>query len=71
MPVLRFPHDARELTEGLSQVLTEARHAIVKREVDHTVPETIAVVITIIISMSLVGYWGIVRGGSCAWGRGK
>ncbi|KAK0641834.1 hypothetical protein B0T16DRAFT_420597 [Cercophora newfieldiana] len=62
MPVLRFP-DAEDFTQGLA----EARHAIVRRAVDHTVLETIAVLATIFVSMGFVMYWGIVKQGSCRW----
>lgn len=47
MPVLpthaRFPDAAREVSAHLGRGLLEAREAIVRRAVDHTVPETIAV----------------------------
>ncbi|KAK0620804.1 hypothetical protein B0T14DRAFT_567526 [Immersiella caudata] len=66
MPALRFP-DVQDLAQGLE----EASHVILRREIDHTVPETIAVLVTIFVSMGLVMYWGIVKQGSCAWGRGK
>ncbi|KAK4447010.1 hypothetical protein QBC34DRAFT_440505 [Podospora aff. communis PSN243] len=66
MPAIRFP-DAEDLAQGLK----EASHIILRRKVDHTVSETIAVLIAIFVSMGFVLYWGIVKQGSCAWGRGK
>ncbi|KAK1750110.1 hypothetical protein QBC47DRAFT_394619 [Echria macrotheca] len=62
MPALHFP-DGNDLMRGL----IHTRQALVRREIDHTAVETIAVLLTIFISMGLFMYWGIVKQGSCNW----
>jgi hypothetical protein len=50
MPAIRFPD-----VHGLAQGLKDASHVVLRREVDHTVPETIAVrMYLLLVSISLV-----------------
>ncbi|CAI4212395.1 unnamed protein product [Parascedosporium putredinis] len=57
--------------ETLNHGFIEVRNIILRRAVDHSILETVAVTFTIFISMGALMYWGIVKGGDCACGGKK
>ncbi|KIH87733.1 hypothetical protein SPBR_08959 [Sporothrix brasiliensis 5110] len=72
MPALPLVIDLDAIRQGLDDDLTLAArrlhsvgHVLLRRDTNNHVGEVVAVVAAIFVSMSLLLYWGIKKGGSC------